>query len=413
MSELDKNRFAPLLKEKMSAESYRKLISLDNRKLFEFVGEYTELCEPDSVYMCDDSDEDAEYIRKTALAAGEEKLLAKRGHTIHYDGYEDQGRAPGATKNLVRKELVPLMGALNAKEREEGLAEVRGILKGIMRGKQAVVKLSCEGPTHSLFSIACAQMSDSFYVCHSEELLYRRGYEHFKAMEDKDRFFRFVHSAGRLDANGNSIDLDKRRIYQDLEDFIVLSANNQYAGNSVGLKKHAMRLAIKLSGMEGWLCEHMFVMSVLNEKKGRATRFCGAFPSACGKTSTAMLPGEKIIGDDIAYFRNVGGEFRAVNVENGIFGIIKDVNAEDDPLIFKTLQTAGLEIIFSNVLTGPDNNAYWLGMGIDVPKGGKNHSGEWADGKRDAEGNLIPLAHSNARYTLRLGYLENIDPAYQ
>ncbi len=88
-----------------------------------------------------------------------------------------------------------------------------------------------------------------------------------------------------------------------------------------------MRLAIKLAGTEGWLCEHMFVMSVQNEKKGRSTHFCGAFPSACGKTATAMLPGEKIIGDDIAYFRNINGEFRAVNVENGIFGIIKDVNA--------------------------------------------------------------------------------------
>jgi len=412
MTNLNENRYAPLLRQKMSAESYRKLLALDNLKLFEFVGEYTEHCEPDFVYMCDDSDEDAEYIRKNSLALREEKPLGKEAHTIHYDGYDDQGRAPGATKNLVKKELVPLMSALLAKEREEGLAEVGTILKGIMKGKQAIVKLSCEGPTHSPFSIACAQMTDSFYVCHSEELLYRRGYEHFLKMLNKDRFFRFVHSAGRLDENGNSIDLDKRRIYQDMEDYIVLSTNNQYAGNSVGLKKHAMRLAIKLSGTEGWLCEHMFVMTVPNEKKGRSTHFCGAFPSACGKTATAMLPGEMIIGDDIAYFRNINGEFRAVNVENGIFGIIKDVNEMDDPLIFKTLQTPGHEIIFSNVLTGPDNQPYWQGMGMEHPKGGWNYSGDWFEGKCDEEGTPIPFAHSNARYTLRLGYLENIDPAY-
>ena len=412
MSKLDNNRYAPLLGQKMSAGSYRKLLALDNLKLFEFIGEYTELCDPDFVYMCDDSDEDAEYIRKNTLALKEEKPLAKDAHTIHYDGYEDQGRAPGATKNLVRKELVPLMGALLAKEREEGLAEVKNILKGIMKGKQAIVKLSCEGPTHSPFSIACAQMTDSFYVCHSEELLYRRGYEHFRMMKHKDKFFRFLHSAGRLDENGNCVDLDKRRIYQDMEDYIVLSTNNQYAGNSVGLKKHAMRLSIKLSGTEGWLCEHMFVMTILNGKKGRETHFCGAFPSACGKTSTAMLPGEKIIGDDIAYFRNIDGEFRAVNVENGIFGIIKDVNMLDDPLIFKTLQTPGNEIIFSNVLTGPDNQPYWLGMGVDPPDHGRSYSGEWFNGKQDGDGKPIPFAHSNARYTLRLGYLENIDPAY-
>jgi phosphoenolpyruvate carboxykinase (GTP) len=412
MADFDNNRFAPLLKSKMSPESYGKLVELGNESLFTFVGEYTELCEPDSVYMCDDSDGDAEYIRQNSLRRGEEKALAKEGQTIHYDGYEDQGRAPGATKNLVAKELVPLMGALLAKEREEGLAEVREILKGIMKGKQAIVKLSCEGPTRSPFSIACAQMTDSFYVAHSEDLLYRRGYEHFRLMAPGERFFRFVHSAGRLDENGNSKDLDKRRIYQDLDDYIVMSANNQYAGNSVGLKKHAMRLAIKLSGTEGWLCEHMFVMAVQNEKKSRSTCFCGAFPSACGKTATAMLPGEKIIGDDIAYFRKIDGEFRAVNVENGIFGIIKDVNGADDPLIFKTLQTPGREIIFSNVLTGPDNEPYWQGMGVDHPSSGRSFCGEWFEGKTDEQAKPIPLAHSNARYTLRLGYLENIDPAY-
>jgi phosphoenolpyruvate carboxykinase (GTP) len=413
MGDLDKNRYAPLLRNKMSETSIRKLAALENEKLFDFIGEYIELCQPDSVYMCDDGDADAEYLRKKSVELGEESPLSRQGHTIHYDGYDDQGRAPGATKNLVPKEDIPLMQSLLPMDREVGLPEVRGILKGIMKGKEAIVKLSCEGPVLSPFSIGCVQITDSFYVCHSEELLYRRGYEHFMKMADRDKFFRFVHSAGRLDPRGCSIDLDKRRIYQDLDDMVVLSANNQYAGNSVGLKKHAMRLAIRLSGKEGWLCEHMFIMAVQNEKKARSTYFCGAFPSACGKTATAMLPGEKIVGDDIAYFRNINGEFRAVNVERGIFGIIKDVNAEDDPVIFRTLQTPGHEIIFSNVLTGPDNHPYWLGMEVTTPKKGKNHSGDWFEGKKDADGILIPLAHSNARYTIRLGYLENIDLTYE
>lgn len=413
MVDLTKNRYFKLLRSRMSTESFRRLEALKNEKLFNFVGEYVELCQPDSVYMCDDSDEDAEYLRRRALDVGEEKKLCKEGHTVHFDGYEDQGRAPGATKNLVRRELLEPMKALAAMDRDAGLAEIREILRGIMKGKEAIVKPSCEGPTLSPFSIGCVQISDSFYVCHSEEILYRRGYEHFMRMEDKDRFFRFVHSAGQLDERGCSVNLDKRRIYQDLEDMVVLSANNQYAGNSVGLKKHAMRLAIRLSGQEGWLCEHMFIMAVLNPKKARSTYFCGAFPSACGKTSTAMLPGEKIVGDDIAYFRNIQGEFRAVNVERGIFGIIKDVNPEDDPIIFKTLQTPGNEIIFSNVLVGPDNCPYWQGMGIDPPKKGTNFSGEWYEGKRDKEGREIPFAHSNARYTLRLADVENVDPSYE
>jgi phosphoenolpyruvate carboxykinase (GTP) len=48
----------------------------------------------------------------------------------------------------------------------------------------------------------------------------------------------------------------------------------------------------------------MMIMGV-HGPGGRKTYFAGAFPSACGKTSTAMLPGETILGDDIAYIRNI------------------------------------------------------------------------------------------------------------
>jgi len=63
-----------------------------------------------------------------------------------------------------------------------------------------------------------------------------------------------------------------------------------------------MRLAIKKASQEGWLTEHMFVMGTMG-KENRKTYFTGAFPSACGKTSTSMLEGEKIVGDDIAYLK--------------------------------------------------------------------------------------------------------------
>jgi phosphoenolpyruvate carboxykinase (GTP) len=407
-----KEEYVALLKRKMDEKGYQKLIALENQKLFDFVGEYVELCDPDTVYMCDDSDEDAETIRLKAQEAGEEKALAKEGQTIHYDCYEDQGRDKENTKFMVAKENLARMGNLNCVEYEEGLAEIKRVAKGIMRGKTAIVKLFCECPTMSPFSIGCAQITDSYYVSHSEDILYRRGYEHFMNMEDKDDFFRFLHSAGQVDERGCTVNLKERRIYQDIENMTVYSLNNQYAGNSVGLKKLSMRLAIKKSSGEGWLCEHMFIMGCQNREKGRVTYFCGAYPSACGKTATAMLPGETLVGDDIAYFKNLDGEFRAANVERGIFGIIKDVNAKDDPVIFDTLMR-DKEMIFSNVLTGPDNNPYWQGMGIETPKEGANHSGPgWTEGKKDAKGKVIPLSHGNSRYTIRMEYLDNLDPAW-
>lgn len=405
-------KYEELLKSKMSRESFEKLSALENEKLFAFVGDYVARCNPDSVYMCDDSDADAEYVRCKALELGEEASLAKAGQTVHYDGYDDQARDKVNTKFLVKAEDMEKMGNLNSIEYRQGYEEIHGIAKDIMKGKEAIVRLFCECPPNGPFTIGCAQITDSFYVSHSEDLLYRRGYEYFKNMKNKDEFFRFCHSAGELDENGCTVHLDQRRIYQDVYEKIVISMNNQYAGNSLGLKKHAMRLAIKKSSEDGkWLCEHMFIMGCQNREKNRTSYFVGAYPSACGKTSTAMIPGETLVGDDIAYFRNIDGEFRAANVERGIFGIIRDVNAVDDPVIFRTLQSPN-EMIFSNVLTGPDNNPYWEGMGIETPKEGKNHAGAWKEGDTDAKGKKIPISHGNARYTIRMEYLENLDPRW-
>ena len=226
-------------------------------------------------------------------------------------------------------------------------------------------------------------------------------------MNGASDFFTFIHSAGEL-SGGVTKNVDKRRIYIDLEHNRVFSVNNQYAGNSVGLKKLALRLAINKAGQQDWLAEHMFILGVHPAGKRRTTYFLGAFPSACGKTSTAMLPGQTIIGDDLAYLKNFDGKPKAVNVECGIFGIIKDVNPTDDPLIYKTLSTPR-ELIFSNVLVA-DGVPYWTGMGRAFPPQGTNFAGAWHPGMKDELGNDVPAAHSNARYTIRLKELENLDP---
>jgi len=276
-----------------------------------------------------------------------------------------------------------------------------------MKDRTMIVRFISLGPPNSIFTILGLQCTDSWYVAHSEDLLYRPGYEVFRqAGLDKD-FLRVLHSAGKLNENMTSVEHEKKRIYIDHMDNTIYSVNTQYAGNSVGFKKLAFRLAIRKANYEGWLAEHMLLMGV-HGPGGRKTYFAGAFPSACGKTSTAMLPGETILGDDIAYIRNIDSAARAVNVESGIFGIIQDVNSKDDALIFKVLNSP-VEIIFSNVLV-KDGKPYWLGMGCELPQDGVNFSGEWWDGKVDENGEKIPLAHKNARYAVALKALENCDP---
>lgn len=387
-----------------------KLEALENPKVLKVVEDAAALMQPLKVVVFNDSPEDIARVRQCAIDNGEEKRLAMEGHTIHYDGYFDQARDKANTATLLPAGQ-KLSRGLNVREREAGLKEIIGFMEGAMQDKTMLVRFFCLGPTSSHFSIRVMQITDSFYVGHSEDLLYRSGFEEFKRLEDKDDFFYFWHSAGKLSESNTTANVDQRRIYIDPAENRVLSVNTQYAGNSLACKKLALRLAIYRANHEGWLTEHMFISAFSPLAGGRKTYFSGAYPSACGKTSTAMLPGSTIVGDDIAFLREgPNGEMMGVNIEHGLFGIIKDVNAKDDPLIYKAL-TEPKELIFSNVLSTDMGKTYWAGMGddVDVPTEGNNHFGAWKKGVQDDAGKIVPLSHPNARFTLRISDLENVD----
>ena len=394
-----------VLRDKLIDEHLEKLMRFANPKLHRFVAQAITLCEPTSVFVATDARADSDYIRRKAVETGEETPLATEGHTVHFDGCHDQARDRANTRYLVPPGD-PLEASLNTVAKEEGLAEVTGYLRGSMRGREMLVCFFALGPTNSPFTIPAVQVTDSYYVAHSNRLLYRPGYEQFHRLGGGEEFFRVLHSVGVL-RDGVSVEVEHRRIYIDLEEDIVYSVNTQYAGNTVGFKKLSLRLAIRKADREGWLAEHMFVMGVRGPG-GRTTYLTGAFPSFCGKTSTAMIPGETIVGDDLAYLKKRAGAVRAANVERGIFGIIRNVNPQDDPIIYEAITSPG-EVIFSNVLVA-DGVPYWLGAGRPLPARGINYSGEWYPGKTDPEGNEITPAHKNARYTIRLSALSNLDP---
>lgn len=395
-----------LLQQRLTKENYDKLMAIDCPKMHAFVADAIALTNPATVYVVTDAQKDLDAIRELAKQpGGGEHPLAMEGHTYHFDGINDQGRDKEVTKYLLPPGMV-LGESLNSMPKAEGIAEIRSLMKDAMVGRQMLVCFWCLGPTNSDFSISCIQITDSAYVAHSEYILYRPGYEQFKKVGPDGEFFKFLHSQGELE-NDVSKNSDLKRIYIDLEDNTVFSVNTQYAGNTVGLKKLALRLAIQKADREGWLAEHMFMMGV-HGPNNRVTYFTGAFPSACGKTSTAMIPGQTIIGDDIAYLRKRNGRIYCANVERGIFGIIQDVNPHDDAVIYEAITSPG-EVIYGNVLI-KDGKPYWMGMGQDLPEEGINYSGKWYKGKKDATGAPIPPSHKNARYTVSISALKNRDP---
>ncbi|MCW4040985.1 MAG: phosphoenolpyruvate carboxykinase (GTP) [Candidatus Bathyarchaeota archaeon] len=401
------SQYLQLIKTKTDAASYDKLVSLNNKEVMDFVGYAIELCKPDSVWVGNDSAEDVAYCRQLAIDNKEERPLSLTGHTVHFDGYYDQARKKEVTKYLVPADDV-LDPKLNQIEREKGLAEIEGLQKDAYTGRQMLVRFFCLGPVNSIFAIPCLQITDSAYVCHSEDLLYRKGYAEFKRQSKtaEFEFFKFRHVTGEVDERMTSKNYHLNRVYMDYTTNTVLSVNTQYAGNTVGLKKLSLRLALRKADKERWLAEHMFIMRVNGPAK-RKTYLCGAYPSACGKTSTAMIPGENIVGDDLAYFKVIDGEVRAVNVEQGIFGIITDVNSHDDPVIWDVLHKPG-EVIFSNVLIN-DSHPHWIGMGEDLPTEGENYCGPWTKGMHGPDGKVASPSHKNARYTLQMNNLANLD----
>jgi phosphoenolpyruvate carboxykinase (GTP) len=405
----DYDKIAAFLRLRLSQKDIDKINRIDNHDVHAFIARYIDLCDPSTIAVYDDSNQDIRKTREAAIRFHEEASLAIAHHTIHFDGYYDQARDKKQTKFLIPNEE-NLGPELNSMKRQEGLDEIHDIMRNIMNGHQLHIKFYCLGPLNSPFSIPCVQLTDSAYVAHSEDLLYRQGYQEFIRRKEPYRFFKFVHSAGALEPAGLGLlvskNIDKRRIYIDLEDNIVYSANTQYGGNTIGLKKLAMRLAIHHAYKEKWLTEHMLLMGV-GGPNGRVSYFTGAFPSMCGKTSTAMVKGETVLGDDIAYLRSIDGEVRGVNVESGIFGIIEGINPENDPIQWNILKESH-EIIFTNQLVTDERMNYWNGKPGPIPRKGVNHSGEWFLGKIDESGNKITPSHKNARFTFRLEVLDNV-----
>ena len=399
------NETIEILEEALTDANMRKLLAIPNKRVHKFVAESIKLCKPMKVFVCNDTKMDTEYIRRTAIARGEETPLANPYHTVHFDGLHDQARDKESTVYLV-PEGENLGPQLTQMDRRKGIKTAQERLNGSMNNKKMVVRFFCLGPLDSSFSIPVVQITDSFYVAHSEDLLYRRGYEYFRRLPDDKEIFWMLHSSGKL-IHSVSTDWKKRGVMIDYQNNAVYSMNTQYAGNTIGLKKLALRLAIRKADREGWLAEHMFLMAV-HGPANRRTYFTGAFPSGCGKTSTSMVRGNTIVGDDLTYLRVLDGKVRGVNAERGIFGIIRSVTSKDDPVIWDVLHS-DQPAIFSNVLVTEDEDVRWLDDGFDPPKSGINYSGEWFPGKTNRDGEEIPFAHKNARYTVGLEGLSNLD----
>ena len=93
--------YQEILKSRLDDRNYNVLTAIKNDRLLSFVADAVELCNPESVWVSTDSEEDVEYNRQMVVKLNEEKRLGLEGHTIHFDGMQDQGRDRVKTRYLV------------------------------------------------------------------------------------------------------------------------------------------------------------------------------------------------------------------------------------------------------------------------------------------------------------------------
>ena len=394
-----------LIKKTLDDENYKKLVLIKNEEALIKIANAIMMCEPDNVFIDTGSTDDIQWIREYSIKKGEEKKLAKEGHTIHYDLPQDQARLVKQTYYIVNEDE-KVSALAKSTPRQEALEYMQKYMQGIMNGMTMIVGFFGRGPAGAVATIPAIEISSSGYVLHSAELLYRNIYTKFdQEVSRKGFFFTNVHSEGP----NTPEDVPNARIFMDRSWQTTFSTFCTYAGNTLLMKKGNHRFAVDYAtyyerGKE--LSEHMFITGMTGPD-GRKTYFAGAAPSGCGKTTTAMV-GTDFVGDDLAQMWIAeDGTVRAVNPEQGIFGIVADVNRAGDPLLMECLRGDGTEVIWSNVLIDDQLVPHWEGNGEQHPDRGTNFQGSWFKGKQDTNGKDIPISHKNARCTLLCAAIDN------
>lgn len=394
-----------VFEQSLDSVNQQKLAKITNEEALIKVANAISMCRPSSVFINTGSPDDVQWIREHSLEKGEEKALAKEGHTIHFDLPQDQARLVNQTFYIINEDE-KMSSLAKSLLRDDALTYIKEFMPGIMTGKVMIVGFYSRGPVGAPAAIPAIEISSSTYVLHSAELLYRNCYAEFdKEVQRAGLFYTNVHAEG----NNTPEDVPNARILMDRSWQTTFSTFCTYAGNTLLLKKGNHRFSVDYATyykLGQQLSEHMFITGMTGPG-GRKTFFAGAAPSGCGKTTTAMV-GTDFIGDDLAQMWIADdGTLRAINPEKGIFGIVEDVNREGDPYLMDCLRGDGTEVIWSNVLIDEERVPHWVGNGETAPENGINFQGEWFKGKTDADGKPIPMSHKNSRCTLLASAIAN------
>lgn len=304
---------------------------------------------------------------------------------------------------------------------DDATKELASRFPGCMEGRNMYVIPFSMGPLGSPLSKIGVQLTDFSYVVLSMRVMTRIDPQIWESIRVGEEFVKCIHSVGtprpaqRKVVNHWPCNPEKILITHFPDDRLIMSYGSGYGGNSLlGKKCFALRIASRMAMEEGWLAEHMLIMSVTNPA-GEEKFIAAAFPSACGKTNMAMLtpslPGWKVqcIGDDIAWMRfDSEGRLRAINPEAGFFGVAPGTNKKTNPIAVETYQKNS---IFTNVGMTEDGGIFWEGMEKETDP--NTPITTWLGQENWKIGDEGKAAHPNSRFCCPASQCPIIHPKWE
>ncbi len=395
----------------------------------QYILEKVDVCQPDNIHICDGSEEENVSMLNQLEKEGVLKRLTKYSNCwLAKTDVKDVARVESKTviSTPTMRETVPVPregvnGTVGKWMSPEDLEKALGErFPGCMKGRTMFVIPFSMGPLGSPLAKIGIQLTDSMYVAASMKIMTRMGKKALEVLGEDD-FVRCLHSVGQPLpmktplVNNWPCNPEKTLVTHIPDRREIQSFGSGYGGNSLlGKKCFALRIASRIAKDEGWMAEHMLILGLTNPQ-GHKRYIAASFPSACGKTNLAMitptLPGWKAecVGDDIAWMKfDKEGRLRAINPENGFFGVAPGTSNKTNPNAMKCVDR---NTVFTNVAETSDGGFYWEGLEKEIPKDVSITS--WLGQENWTKESGKPAAHPNSRFCTPASQCPNLDPAWE